>query len=310
MQSILVTGGAGFIGSHFVQMAMTGKLENFESTRIVVLDALTYAGDISKLKPYMGLDNFEFIEGDICNRQISDRLPDDLIGIINFAAETHVDRSILNPDVFVHSNFMGVANLLEIAKQKKIRFLQVSTDEVYGSIADGFASETYPLNPSSPYSASKASADLLALSYFKTFNSDIVITRCSNNYGPGQYPEKLIPRFISLLKAGHQVPVFGNGLNTRDWIHVADHCNGIAKVFSGGRPGEIYNIGDVEHVSNLEIVNVILRELGLPTSKIDFVPDRPGHDFRYAINASKIKSELSWSPKYDLSHELKILVET
>ena len=308
MQSILVTGGAGFIGSHFVRMALTGKLRGLETFKVIVLDSLTYAGNMSRLEPIKDNPNFEFIEGDICNPGISEKLPNNLAGVINFAAESHVDRSILDPDVFIQTNFVGVSNLLNIVKDRKIRYLQVSTDEVYGSLTEGFATEESPLNPSSPYSASKASADLLSLSYFKTFGVDVVITRCSNNYGPGQFPEKLIPFFIKLLKVGKQVPVYGNGLNSRDWIHVSDHCTGIASVFLGGNSGEIYNIGDVEHLSNIEVVNLILTELGLPDSRIDYVPDRLGHDFRYAINAQKIKSTLGWESEYKFSSELASLV--
>ncbi len=309
MRSILITGGAGFIGSHFVRMALEGTLQGFGDVKLIVFDALTYAGNMSNLDKHVDSPRFEFIKADICDAEVLSSLSEEISGVINFAAETHVDRSISDPEIFVKTNVIGVSKLLQFCRMREIRFLQISTDEVYGSLASGFANETFPLNPSSPYSASKASADLLALSYFKTFGSDVVITRCSNNYGPGQYPEKLIPLFINLLKAGKQVPVYGTGLNTRDWVHVSDHCSAIAKVFIAGKSGQIYNIGDVEHLSNLDIVNLMLEELKLPDSRIDFVADRPGHDFRYAIDASKIKSELDWSPHMELSVELRRLIQ-
>jgi dTDP-glucose 4,6-dehydratase len=230
-------------------------------------------------------------------------------GVINFAAETHVDRSISSPREFIETNYLGVANILQSIHKYSKRFLQISTDEVYGSVLNGYSIESDALNPSSPYSASKAAADLLVLSYKKTFDSNVVITRCSNNYGPNQFPEKIIPLFIKLLKEGQQVPVYGNGLNSRDWIHVDDHCKAINLVFHHGKSGGIYNVGDVDHLTNLELVEILLREFSFGKEKIKFVEDRLGHDFRYAISSNKIRDELNWRPLLNIRDEINRLIK-
>ena len=271
MPNVLVTGGAGFIGSNFVNMLLENRLPEFFDWDVTVIDALTYAADKNRIIKLQLSKKIEFVHGNINNYSLVHELVKKSDGVINFAAETHVDRSISNPSVFFESNIFGVINLLEAAKSHDKRFVQISTDEVYGSIKEGYASESSLLNPSSPYSASKASADLVVLSYFKTFSSDVIITRCSNNYGIGQYPEKLIPYFIKLLKEGHSVPIYGNGQNTRDWIHVEDHCRAISLAFTLGRAGEIYNVGDVEHYSNLDVTKMILSKLNLTDSRISFI---------------------------------------
>jgi dTDP-glucose 4,6-dehydratase len=307
MPNILVTGGAGFIGANFVNMLVGNKLSEFIDWNVTILDALTYAADKNRIINFQQNKKIEFIHGNINNYSLVCELVEKSDGVINFAAETHVDRSITNPSVFFESNIFGVINLLEVAKSSGKRFVQISTDEVYGSIKEGHALESSPLNPSSPYSASKASADLVALSYFKTFSSDVIITRCSNNYGVGQYPEKLIPLFIKLLKEGKNVPIYGNGQNTRDWIHVDDHCRAISLAFRLGKSGEIYNVGDVEHYSNLDVTKMILRKLNLTDSKISFIEDRLGHDLRYAIDSQKIRTELGWRPIHNLEDSLDVL---
>lgn len=310
MLKIIVTGGAGFIGSRFVSLLLEDQLPGFEDWDVIVLDALTYAGSYQNIAKYEGNKRFQFIRGNVLDASGIDKLIQNSDGIINFAAETHVDRSISSPREFIETNYIGVANILQSVQKYSKRFLQISTDEVYGSIANGFSHESDPLNPSSPYSASKAAADLLVISYFKTFNCDVVITRCSNNYGPNQYPEKIIPLFIKLLKEGKQVPVYGNGLNSRDWIHVDDHCKAINLVFHRGKSGEIYNVGNVEHLTNLELVNIILEALSLDHKRIQFVEDRPGHDFRYAINSDKIQNELGWRPLMKIQNEIDKLISS
>jgi dTDP-glucose 4,6-dehydratase len=307
MPNILVTGGAGFIGANFVNMLLGNKLSEFIDWNVTVLDALTYAADKNRIINLQQNKKIEFIHGNINNYSLVHELVEKSDGVINFAAETHVDRSITDPSVFFESNIFGVINLLEAAKSCSKRLVQISTDEVYGSIEEGHALESSLLNPSSPYSASKASADLVALSYFKTFSSDVIITRCSNNYGIGQYPEKLIPLFIKLLKEGNNVPIYGNGKNTRDWIHVDDHCRAISLAFRLGKAGEIYNVGDVDHYSNLEVTKMLLSKLNLTDSRICFIEDRLGHDLRYAINSQKIRTELGWRPIHNLKDTLDVL---
>ena len=307
MPKIIVTGGAGFIGSRFVTLLLENNLPGFEGWDVTVLDALTYAGNYQNIAMYEGNTRFDFIKGNILDPHLVDQLIRDSDGIINFAAETHVDRSISSPREFIETNYVGVANILHHVRKYSKRFLQVSTDEVYGSISDGFSLESDQLNPSSPYSASKAAADLLALSYHKTYGSNIVITRCSNNYGPNQFPEKIIPLFIKLLKEGKQVPVYGDGLNSRDWIHVDDHCKAINLVFHQGLAGEIFNVGDVDHLSNLELTNLILTTFGFSKEKILFVEDRLGHDMRYAINSEKIRNQLNWHPEKRIQKEIRNL---
>lgn len=310
MPKIIVTGGAGFIGSRFVALLLSNDLPGFEDWDITVLDALTYAGNYRNIAKYEENKRFKFIHGNILDASVVEDSVRNSDGIINFAAETHVDRSITSPREFIETNYLGVANILQSIHNYSKRFLQISTDEVYGSIPDGFSLESDTLNPSSPYSASKAAADLLVHSYKRTFDSDVLITRCSNNYGPNQFPEKIIPFFIKLLKEGKQIPVYGSGLNSRDWIHVDDHCKAINLVFHHGRPGEIYNVGDVDHLTNLELVEIILNTFSFGKEKIQFVEDRLGHDFRYAINSNKIRSELDWRPVMNIQNEIRKLINT
>jgi len=309
MPTILVTGGAGFIGSRFVNLVLSNKLPDFQNWNVVVLDALTYSSDIKRITPDEATTSrLSIVHGDIGDKELLTKLINRSDGIINFAAETHVDRSIDSPDIFFQSNFHGVANILNILRTSNKRFLQISTDEVYGSIKNGYAKEDSILSPSSPYSASKASADLIALSYFKTFELDVVITRCSNNYGPNQFPEKIIPLFIKELKKGNNVPIYGDGKNSRDWIHVDDHCDAIALTFFYGLSGEIYNVGNIDHINNLELTFIILENLNLPRSRITFTKDRLGHDLRYAIDSEKIRKGLGWNPKKRLVEEMPKLI--
>lgn len=295
---ILVTGGAGFIGSNFIRHIISEYPEH----SVVNLDALTYAGNLENLKDLEGRPNYQFIKGDICNRNLLAKLEFD--AIINFAAESHVDRSILDAFPFLQTNVIGTQNLLEAARVRGCRMLQVSTDEVYGSIEQGLFTEGSPICPNSPYSASKASADLLVKAYHETFGMDVLITRCSNNYGPYQFPEKLIPLVISHAITGKPVPVYGDGRNVRDWIYVLDHCKAIAAVFHRGRSGEVYNAGGKNELQNIAIVKKLLGLVAVRTGSdagrmldlITFVKDRPGHDRRYAIDPSKLERELGWTP--------------
>jgi dTDP-glucose 4,6-dehydratase len=291
---ILITGGAGFIGSNFIHYL----LKNYDDVEIVNFDKLTYAGNLESLKDITGDARYRFVKGDICDAQlITDVVKNMHIDqIINFAAESHVDRSISGPETFIRTDVFGSFTLLEACRKYDVkRYVQISTDEVYGSIAKGSFQESDPLNPSSPYSASKASADLVVNSYFVTYGLPVVITRSSNNFGPYQYPEKLIPVFIIKALHDEQLPLYGDGLNVRDWLFVEDNCRGINLVRLKGKNGEIYNIGaDNEH-TNLEITQIILQELLKPTSLISYVKDRPGHDRRYSIRSSKMK-HLGWKP--------------
>lgn len=295
MYKILVTGGAGFIGSNFIRY-MLGKYDY----KIVNLDLLTYAGNISNLNDLKNNKNYTFIKGDICDEQLADKIISDGIDvIINFAAESHVDRSITDPGIFIKTNVLGTQNLLEQAKKYKIKMIQISTDEVYGSLGStGYFTENTPIDASSPYSASKASADLLVMAYHRTFGIDVNITRCSNNYGPYQFPEKLIPLFITNAMENKQVPLYGDGLNVRDWLFVEDHCSAIDTVLHKAKPGKIYNIGGNNEKTNRYITDTVLKHLGKDESLIKYVKDRLGHDRRYAIDATKIKTELGWQPKY------------
>ncbi|MCK4385216.1 MAG: dTDP-glucose 4,6-dehydratase [candidate division Zixibacteria bacterium] len=296
---ILVTGGAGFIGSNFVQYI----LSQYPGYKIVNLDKLTYAGNLDNLSDVEDNSNYQFIKGDICDQRLVESIVEEKIDVIvNFAAETHVDRSIYDPTIFVKTNVFGTQALLESALKFKIkRFIQISTDEVYGSSTKGFFTESSPLLPNSPYSASKASADLLVRSYFKTFGLSAVITRSTNNYGPYQFPEKLIPLFITNALSGQELPLYGDGLYVRDWLHVEDHCKALDLVVHKGRIGEIYNIGGDCEKTNLEIAELILKRLNQPKSLIAHVKDRPAHDRRYALDSSKIKNELGFRP--DVSFE-------
>jgi dTDP-glucose 4,6-dehydratase len=292
---LLVTGGAGFIGSNFVRRVVDGSLPGMSS--LTVLDKLTYAGTLTNLKD-LGASDYEFIQGDICDSDLLNRLLPGFDVVINFAAESHVDRSITGAKDFVITNVLGVQTLLDAAKNASVRtFIQVSTDEVYGSIAKGSWPETDPLLPNSPYAASKAAGDLLARSYQKTHNMDIRITRCSNNYGPNQYPEKVIPLFVTNLIEGKKVPIYGSGMNIRDWLHVDDHCSGIYKALMYGKPGEVYNIGGGLELTNLELTQQILRAMNKNESEIDFVQDRKGHDLRYSVDCSKAQNEIGYSQK-------------
>lgn len=294
-KKILVTGGAGFIGSHFIRYA----LNTDANLHITNLDLLTYAGNLENLNDLNTNKRLQFVKGDILDQKLVEKLLDDCDGIINFAAESHVDRSILGPEAFVQTNIIGTQRLLEAARHKKIRrFLQISTDEVYGTLGDtGRFSELTPLAPNSPYSASKAAADFLCRSFHHTFGMNVVTTRCSNNYGPFQFPEKLIPLMISNARQNKDLPVYGDGLNVRDWIYVEDHCAAVMAVYEKGRPGDVYNIGSDNEWPNIQIVKKILQVLGKPESLIKFVKDRPGHDRRYAIDSAKIRNELGWSPQ-------------
>jgi dTDP-glucose 4,6-dehydratase len=306
---ILVTGGAGFIGSNYVRRILDGTLKGINS--VTVLDKLTYAGRLENLESVMQNKNFKFVKGDICNEQLVSKLAKEVDAIINFAAESHVDRSIGDASEFIKTNVVGVQNLLDATtlSKKKIRFLQVSTDEVYGSIQKGSWVEDDPLLPNSPYSASKAAAELLVRAYHRTHELDTVITRCSNNYGPFHFPEKLIPLFITNILEGQKVPIYGDGSNMRDWLHVDDHCQGIHAALFKGRSGEIYNIGGGIELSNLEITTKLLKIMGKNQSEIEFVRDRKGHDFRYSVDWSKSLNELGYSPKIDFENGLIKVVE-
>lgn len=291
---LLVTGGAGFIGSHFLRYILNTRPQ----VEVINFDLLTYAGNLENLADIKDDPRYKFVKGDILDNLKVEPLLKGCNGIINFAAESHVDRSILGPEAFVQTNVVGAQRLLDLAKKNKIRFLQISTDEVYGSLGDkGQFTENSPLEPNSPYSASKAAADLLCRAYFHTYNADVVITRCSNNYGPFQFPEKLIPLMISNARNNKPLPVYGDGLHIRDWIYVEDHCSAVLEVFERGRSGEVYNIGANNESPNLDIVKKILKDLKKPESLISFVKDRPGHDRRYALDSSKIQEELGWKPK-------------
>jgi dTDP-glucose 4,6-dehydratase len=309
MKSILVTGGAGFIGSNFVHY----MLNKYPSYSIVNFDVLTYAGNLENLTAIEHHPNYRFVKGDICSReQVSSALRDHSIDtIVHFAAESHVDRSISGPAVFVQTNVVGTQILLDAAREKGIeRFLHVSTDEVYGSLgATGYFTEETPLHPNSPYSASKASSDMLVLAYQHTFGFPGVVTRCSNNYGPYQFPEKLIPLMIANALNDKPLPVYGDGLNVRDWLYVEDHCSALDTVLHKGSIGEVYNIGGHNEWKNIDIVKLVLKELGKPESLITYVKDRPGHDRRYAIDAARIKNELGWVPAFQFESGIKKTVQ-
>ncbi|GLC87878.1 dTDP-glucose 4,6-dehydratase [Lysinibacillus piscis] len=305
---ILVTGGAGFIGSNFVNY----MVEKYPEYTIVNVDALTYAGNLENLKPSEGKSNYQFVKADITNVEAMDQLiADGVDAVINFAAESHVDRSITNPGIFVQTNIQGTQVLLDVAKKYNVKkYLQVSTDEVYGSLGeDGYFTEQTSLSPNSPYSASKAGADLLVLAYHETFGLPVNITRCSNNYGPFHFPEKLIPLMIINALNDKQLPVYGDGKNVRDWLHVLDHCRAIDLVLHKGVDGEVYNVGGHNEKTNVEVVKEILKQLGKPESLIQYVEDRLGHDRRYAIDPTKLQQELGWEPKYTFETGLQETVQ-
>ena len=300
---VLVTGGAGFIGSNFVEIALTDQFPNISS--VIVLDKLTYAGKLSNLANVSSHPKFEFSVGDICDVELVNELAGRVDAIINFAAESHVDRSIEDSSEFIRTNVLGTQVLLDAAKKHKVKkFVQVSTDEVYGSILEGSWDEDQPLLPNSPYSASKAAADLLVRAYFVTHGLNVNITRCSNNFGPRQDPEKLIPNFILKLTQGLKVPVYGDGLNVRDWLYVEDHCKGIYLALTKGISGEIYNIGGGTELTNIGLTKKLLALMGKDDSYIDYVEDRLGHDRRYSVNSSKIEN-LGYKPSVAFDNNLK-----
>jgi len=307
---VVVTGGAGFIGSHFVREAIKGRYPQLADAQIVVLDALTYAGNRENLAPVADSDRLEFIHGDILDSEVLDEILPGTDAIVHFAAESHVDRSIDGANKFVMTNVVGTQNLLDAALRNNVgRFLHVSTDEVYGSISEGSWPETFPLEPNSPYAASKASSDLIARSYARTHGMDVVITRCSNNYGPYQFPEKVIPLFVSNLIDDESVPLYGEGLNIRDWLHVDDHCRGIALVLEGGRSGEVYNIGGGTELTNKELTGLLLEACDKDWDSVRKVEDRKGHDLRYSVDISKISAELGYQPEVDFSEGLAATVD-
>jgi len=300
---VLVTGGAGFIGSNFVRRALSGNYPAI--TNISVLDSLTYAGNLENLSPVMNSPRFEFVQGSILDTNLLGAMMSSADVLINFAAESHVDRSIENASKFVETNAVGVFEILEQLRKKSLRFLQVSTDEVYGSIANGTWTEESPLQPNSPYSASKASAELLCRAYHNTYGLDILVTRCSNNYGPYHHPEKFIPKSITNLLQNKPIKVYGNGLNSRDWIHVDDHCDGIYAAIQLGESGNIYNLGGGAELNNLELANQILGLMNRKSTEIEFVPDRLGHDFRYSVDSSKAQEKLNFKVKHQFGSGLQ-----
>ena len=304
-----MTGAAGFIGSNFMRRIADKSLGGIES--VVVLDKLTYAGVRENLTVVEPMKNYQFVEGDICDGNLVSSLLSEIHAVINFAAESHVDRSIGSAAEFVETNVGGVQVLLDAIKAsgRNIRFVQVSTDEVYGSIESGSWTEEWPLQPNSPYSASKAGGELLARAYYKTHGLDVVITRCSNNYGTHHFPEKLIPLFVTNLLEGKKVPVYGNGKNIRDWLHVDDHCRGIHKVLMNGRAGEVYNIGGGRELNNLEITSLILEAMGKDESSIEYVEDRKGHDLRYSVDWTKINRELGYEPQVKFEDGLRDTIQ-
>jgi dTDP-glucose 4,6-dehydratase len=294
---VLVTGGAGFIGSHFVRTMLAGGYPPFACAAVVVLDKLTYAGNLANLAPVRDHAGFQFVEGDILDVRLVDEMLPSVNAVVHFAAESHVDRSILGAADFVMTNIVGTQTLLDAALRHGLsRFVHVSTDEVYGSIERGSWAEDQPLEPNSPYSASKASSDLIARSYVRSHGLDVVITRCSNNYGPYQFPEKVIPLFVTNLIDGLRVPLYGDGLNVRDWLYVDDHCRGIALVLEKGRAGEVYNIGGGTELSNRELTERLLAACDADWNRVDLVDDRKGHDRRYSVDITKISAELGYLP--------------
>ncbi|MBS4534367.1 dTDP-glucose 4,6-dehydratase [Clostridium sp. D2Q-14] len=323
MKNILVTGGAGFIGSNFVKL----MLEKYPDYKIINIDALTYAGNLENLKDIDGNPNYEFIKVDIRDREKIEEIfrNNDITSVVNFAAESHVDRSIEEPEVFLTTNIIGTQVLLDSAKKywkvnpndkyckeykPGVKFLQVSTDEVYGALGEiGMFVETMPLMPNSPYSASKASADMIVRAYYETFGMPINVTRCSNNYGPYQFPEKLIPLMINNCLKEKELPVYGDGMQVRDWLHVSDHCSAIDIVLHEGQDGEVYNVGGNNEKANIEIVKLIIKTLGKSKDLIEYVKDRPGHDRRYAIDNTKITTQLGWKPVYTFEQGIKETIE-
>ncbi len=310
IQRLLVTGGAGFIGSNFVRRVIGGQYPAFAHADVVVLDALTYSGNLGNLTPISESARYSFVRGSILDSQLLDTVLPGVDAIVHFAAESHVDRSVRDSSVFVETNALGTQRLLDAALRAGVgRVVHISTDEVYGSISEGSWTETTLLEPNSPYSASKAASDLIARSYHVTHGLDISITRCSNNYGPYHFPEKVIPLFVTRLLDGEHVPLYGDGGNVRDWLHVDDHCDGIALVLSEGRAGEIYNIGGGTELTNLELTSMLLEATGRDWSFVDHVEDRKGHDLRYSVDITKIATELGYRPRVPFARGLADTVQ-
>lgn len=303
MRRVLVTGGAGFIGSNLVSMLLSTSEGPISVT---VFDSLTYAADLENLPKN---DSIKIVIGDVRDFELLSNEIAQVEEVFHLAAESHVDRSIYSSRIFLETNVLGTLNVLEAVRKHNKRLVLVSTDEVYGSLTEGFADENSPLQPSSPYSASKASADLLAIAFYKTYNTNVVITRCTNNYGPNQYPEKLIPVIIQNALNDEPIPIYGDGKNIRDWIHVLDHCAGLLLAMEKGNPGQIYNFGDADQLSNLRLVSLILEYLKDSKSQIKFVSDRPGHDFRYAVNTKKSQEILGWYPQRRIEQTLPATIE-
>jgi dTDP-glucose 4,6-dehydratase len=302
---LLVTGAAGFIGSNYVRRLLGGAYPGHEETQVTVLDKLTYAGTLTNLTSVQDDPRYRFVQGDICDGELLGDLVPGHDAIVHFAAESHVDRSITGAADFVLTNVLGTQKLLQAALEAGVgKVVHVSTDEVYGSIDEGSWDEQFPLLPNSPYSASKASSDLVARAYARTFGMDVNITRCSNNYGPHQFPEKVIPLFVTNLMDGKQVPLYGDGLNVRDWLHVDDHCRGIHLVLEGGRPGEVYNIGGGTELTNKELTGLLLEAMGVGWDRVQPVEDRKGHDRRYSVDISKISAELGYAPQVPFAQGL------
>ena len=307
---ILVTGGAGFIGSEFVRSTLRGRLPESRGTKVTVLDKLTYSGNLVNLAPVADLPGFRFVRGDICDPAVVDEAVAGQDAIVHFAAETHVDRSIVAPAQFVTTNVLGTQTLLEAAVRHGVRrFVHVSTDEVYGSIDEGSWTERQPVAPNVPYAAAKAGSDLLVLACHRTFGLDVVVTRCTNNYGWYQFPEKVIPLFVTSLLDGRRVPLYGDGANRRDWLHVSDHCRAIQLVLLGGRAGEVYHVGGGTELSNVELTSRLLQACGAGWDRVDHVTDRQGHDLRYSLDITKIREELGYEPQVRFDEGLAMTID-
>ncbi|GAB3029817.1 dTDP-glucose 4,6-dehydratase [Parafrigoribacterium mesophilum] len=307
---LLITGGAGFIGSNFVRRTLQDAYPGLEGADVVVLDALTYSGNLANLEPVAASPRYRFVHGDIRDSALLDKLMPEVDSIVHFAAESHVDRSVRDSSIFVETNVLGTQRMLDAAlRAGGKRFVHVSTDEVYGSITEGSWAEDRPLEPNSPYSASKAGSDLLARSYFRTHGLNVSITRCSNNYGPYHFPEKVIPLFVTNLIDDKHVPLYGEGNNIRDWLHVDDHCRGIALVLTRGRAGEVYNIGGGTELTNKQLTQLLLDATGKDWSFVDRVPDRLGHDLRYSVDIAKIQAELGYAPQVPFEKGLTDVVQ-
>ena len=302
---LLVTGGLGFIGSHFIRYTLT----KHRNIRVTNLDKLSTGSDPANLKDVEKDERYRLVKGDIADKQLVEQLTDNTDATVNFAAETHVDRSIADPWPFINSNTVGATTLFEAARKREKRILQVSTDEIYGDIIHGSFKEAANLKPSSPYSASKAAADLFALAYHRTYGLNIVIARCTNNFGPHQFPEKLIPKTIIRALRGLSIPTYGKGLNIRDWIYVVDFCEALDRMLNKGRSGETYNVSAGNELTNIRIVKMILEIVGKPNNTLTFVEDRPGHDIRYSLDSTKLRNEVDWSPQHSLEDALKTTVE-